>query len=874
MFVVGEGAFSIHAPSLRDNLPEDLRSSGSADIFKRLPPGVLKVKVGEGHYQERSSSLDQEDSGIKEEEEEGEISRFTFSPVLVKNEEDEEKPQSSQLHHSRVKEENRDSLERNKPDSDPHLLADEETPESSETDISDGDWGESSELQSTLNSGKFNTVSTTDQRCTSGKKPYNCTECGKTFKHKSWLIVHERVHTGEKPHTCSECSQSFSQKGSLTEHKRTHTGEKPYRCSECGRSFAQKANLKNHIRTHTQEKPLSCPKCGKIFSKYCNLKAHLKIHFGEKRDKDSASSKSLGFHAYAQELLLSEQMEVQEQQAPNIKELEKSPSPEGFNVTITLPSPVLVNREHTEEEAHSSQLHHFQCEESRDVEGAFELESDSPEDKTPPKPEDGSVPVSILGFNFKNLLCCPECGKLFAYKAQLKSHMRSHTGERPFTCPVCQKSFAWRASFQQHKKRHTEKKPFGCSVCGKVLDDCHQRGAAEGLQKMIVGDAQKEESFTMEEDDLQSKREHGEGDMSCTFNPVKSKDDAENLQSLQLHHLQTEEIRDCVGGEDCGGPEADPNPHLLPDIKTSHSSETNVSNGNSNTGKKFICSECGRRFCRRDDLKRHMESHTREKPYSCSVCNKSVSRKQHLERHMRVHTGEKPYCCKFCHKKIADGSSLKKHQRLCPLNDSDHSQTEEIGEPGGPGADSGLHLQPDNKTSNSSEVNASDGKKFICSECGRIFSRRVNFNLHMKSHTRKKPYSCPMCSKPLNRKEHLERHMRVHTGEKPYSCSFCHKKVADGGSLKKHERLCPLKDGDQDEPFRCPFCGKRCGCHTQLKEHIMIHTGERPYSCSMCGKTFNRKGTLSMHLKIHTEKPFSCSSCQKNVTRNHHIENT
>ena len=36
---------------------------------------------------------------------------------------------------------------------------------------------------------------------------------------------------------------------------------------------------------------------------------------------------------------------------------------------------------------------------------------------------------------------CSYCGRLFKTASQLKSHLRTHTGERPFKCDLCDKSY-------------------------------------------------------------------------------------------------------------------------------------------------------------------------------------------------------------------------------------------------------------------------------------------------------------------------------------------------------------------------------------------------------------------------------------------------
>jgi len=133
-----------------------------------------------------------------------------------------------------------------------------------------------------------------------------CGQCDRRYAKEKDLRNHERKHSDEKPFQCDNCGDSFKRQFNLFEHYKIHLGlnTKEFQCIHCGKQFGTKGVLDRHIQClHVNEFP--CENCDSKFRTKKALNEHVKFHFGVREfkcyvcDKPFSSNRTMKHHAHS-----------------------------------------------------------------------------------------------------------------------------------------------------------------------------------------------------------------------------------------------------------------------------------------------------------------------------------------------------------------------------------------------------------------------------------------------------------------------------------------------------------------------------------------------------------------------------------------------
>ncbi|KOB67127.1 putative zinc finger protein [Operophtera brumata] len=150
--------------------------------------------------------------------------------------------------------------------------------------------------------------------------------------------------------------------------------------------------------------------------------------------------------------------------------------------------------------------------------------------------------------------------------------------------------------------------------------------------------------------------------------------------------------------------------------------------------------------------------------------------------------------------------------------------------------------------------------------------RRSHNDLYLSQHTRLKNdnVTCPICKQAYLR-TNLRAHMLTHSGKRPYACVICNKAFTTKWNLKLHRWTHASRSA---KPFKCSLCKGAFIRHTEYVSHMNAHKSVRPYTCNYCGCQFIRKYNCQRHVREHEmAKKFVCNvpECGKSFHRSYYL---
>ncbi|XP_063003645.1 zinc finger protein 835-like [Elgaria multicarinata webbii] len=615
--------------------------------------------------------------------------------------------------------------------------------------------------------------STHSQRTVTTPTQYKCGECGKRFRLKALLRIHQKISMRNESFPCPKCGVRFPSPS----HPRTHLQacaergtdsfqetrlsrrhgnqalERLHCCADCGASFRRYLDLLRHQKSHDEAKPWPCPQCGAVFMYRSDLALHEESHLDEALHEYAAC----GENCLCECSLL---LHFASHRGQGVGA--GSPEPRGHEQLL----PAACSKEEKPYSCAQCGLL-FRLEVNLEVHYRY-----CHKEWLPKRGSNGAAQLP---------LSWPQ--KVHAEQTNNPSVLGGRQGDRwgsqhpsqpsaPHACADCGKCFVSKLKRCKHRRKHNAREPGGVAEQGSVGSVGPPKTAY--VTKKLHKCQQCGDKFVYKWQLVAHLKGHGkDGCCLCTYCGEKFG----CRSSLRKHHQRHREAAVSENGTS------------LEDFGAAATNRRTCA-----TMRRYPC-ECGKHFPK-FYLHIHQAFHAGVR-YRCRVCGKVCNFKSAAVAHSKSHrgrwdvsnrpelkelSGSKPWCCTI--EKI----------HLAPASQP-HGQ-EGMSQPG-------EGFPP----------------TYLYPECAEGISPQSRFPFEQRVSGREQSAQAEHRKKP-RRKAKLKPASR-HSLPKPFRCRDCGKDFAYFGRLVMHRRA-----HTGDFPFQCAECGKGFIHKCYLNLHWKIHAKE------------------------------------------------